>query len=97
MTQQEAIDLFRSGWWKTKSPREIFEFQLNEERLCMPFPEFHEAAEKVLDRPVFTHEFARPDLLRIELAGNTPAPILQNIMDLIPPEKRIIVEVSEEP
>jgi len=58
MTKEEAVSLYNSGWWKDKTPEETAEFQLNEEKLCCPFEVFHEAVEKYLGRPVWTHEFA---------------------------------------
>lgn len=55
---------------------------------------FHEAVEKALGRPVWTHEFGLNwDGLKKELMGEAPAPTMQEIIDLIPEEKRIIVEV----
>jgi hypothetical protein len=32
--------------------------------LCGPFPDLHEYTEKVLNRPVFTHEFANEELYK---------------------------------
>jgi len=67
-------------------------FQLFEDRLCMPFAVFHEAMEKALERPVFTHEFAlNYDGLCRELLGEQPAPTFEEIMDLIPAEKRVLL------
>jgi len=63
MTKEEALALYDTGWWKDVTPEKIVEFQLYEERLCMPFDKFQAAMEKVLDRPVFTHEFAELDKL----------------------------------
>jgi hypothetical protein len=57
MTKEEAIGLYKSKCWETMSDRERVEFQLFEERLCMPFAVFQMSVEKVLGRPVFTHEF----------------------------------------
>lgn len=63
MTYEEAIAKFDTGWWKDATPEEIVEFQLYEERLCMPFSDFHAAVERVMGRPVFTHEFASKNLV----------------------------------
>ena len=57
MTKEQAIALAESNFWEGMSHREIAEFQMMEEKLCMPFTVFHEAVEKTLGRPVFTHEF----------------------------------------
>jgi hypothetical protein len=58
LTKAKALELFESNWWEFASHREIAQFQLHEDRLCRPFDVFHEAVEKTLGRPVFTHEFA---------------------------------------
>ena len=91
ITKEKAVALAESGWWKNATDKQIVDFQLFEERLCMDFGRFQEAVEKVLGRPVFTHEFARPDLLRSELAGDRPRPGLEGILNLIPAEKRVVI------
>lgn len=66
--------------------------QLFQERLCMDFSRFHKAIEKVLGRPVFTHEFGvNYEGIVEEYLGTKKAPTLDEIIDLIPEEKRIIV------
>jgi hypothetical protein len=96
MTKEEAIKLYDSGFWKQMSHEEIAKFQLIEERLCMPFEVFHAAIEKALDRPILTHEF---DLnwegLIKELFNGAPRPTLEEIINLIPEEKRIILSIKE--
>ena len=58
MTKQEAIEKYNSKFWLTMTNKEIAKFQINEERLCVPFDIFHKAVEKTLDRAVLTHELA---------------------------------------
>ena len=91
ITKEKAIELARSGFWKNLTYRERAIFQLSQQLLCMPFSVFHEAVEKTLGRPVLTHEFARPDLLMEELIGLKKAPTFQDIVDLIPKHKKIII------
>ena len=94
MTKEQAIQLGQSGFWTTMTSREIATFQLFEEKLCMPFSVFHEAIEKTLGRPVWTHEFAMNyEGLKSELIGEKPAPTKQEIMEMIPAEKRIILAI----
>lgn len=88
--RDKAIRLYKSEWWKGLTAREIVAFQLFTEELCMPFGEFHGAAEKTLGRSVWTHEFAGDDLVR-EFLGEKSAPTMQEILELIPAEKRIVV------
>lgn len=77
MTKDEAFKKFETKWWEKAGAQEIVEFQLFEDRLCMPFDLFQAAVEKVLGRPVWTHEFADPSGMRHEyhvwLAKNTTA------------------------
>ncbi|WP_101910068.1 hypothetical protein [Marasmitruncus massiliensis] len=65
-TKEEAIAKGESRWYEGKSPQEIVEFQLYEDRLCMPLELYREAVEKVLGRPVFTHEYKEPERLIAE-------------------------------
>lgn len=95
MTKDEAIALHDSEFWKHLSLRERAEFQLFEGKLCMPFGVFHEAVEKTLERPVFTHEFGlNLDGLKMELMHGTTPPTFQEIMELIPEEKRITIKIG---
>lgn len=73
--------------------RERAEFQLEQDLLCMPFDVLHEAMTKALGRAVYTHEFAYRDELRKELLGEKSAPSLEDILNLIPAEKRIVIEL----
>lgn len=93
MTKEQAIKLFDSKFWENMSFSERAKFQLFEERLCMPFDVFHEAIEKSLGRSVWTHEFGMNcDGLKKELLGEVPAPTMEEIINLIPRGKRIILE-----
>lgn len=58
LSQVEAENMAYSGWYNDKSSKEIVEFQLFEERLCMPFDLFHAAIEKELERLIQTAEFS---------------------------------------
>ncbi len=69
MTKEEAIALYKTEWWKSKTLEEVAEFQINEEKLCCPFDVFHKAVEKWLGRRVWTHEFIDPQALKDEKAG----------------------------
>ena len=93
--REQAIKLAKTEWWKHVDAETIVAFQLYEDMLCMNFSDFHEAVEKVLDRPVFTHEFAYPDKLREEHQGDRSKPTFEEIMDLIPEEKRLIAVMDD--
>jgi len=92
LTKEQAIALYDSEFWKDMSYRAQAEFQMNTNRLCMPFDVFHEAMEKTLGRSVWTHEFGlNPEGLRKELTGEAEPPTFQEIINLIPKDKRMIV------
>jgi hypothetical protein len=91
VTKEQAVALFDSNWWEGKSPIELAMFQLFEERLCMPFAVFQDAVEAALKRSVWTHEFAYPERLQAELLGDKPKPTLDDILNLIPAEKRLVI------
>lgn len=93
MTRKQAVALYESGWWEGRTPEDLVSFQLFEDRLCMPFTVFHEAMEKALGRPVWTHEFAFRDGLQKEFLKERPAPTFEEICNLIPADKRIIVGI----
>ena len=92
--REAAKDLFDAEWWLNKSPREIASFQLSTQELCCHFGVFHEAVEKTLGRPVFTHEFGlNYQGLLDELNGAKEPATMQEVMDQIPAEKRIVVQL----
>lgn len=95
LTKEQAIALAESGFWEPMSYLERATFQLLERRLCMPFGVFHEAMEKALGRPVFTHEFGLNynGLVR-ELLEGKPAPTFAEILDMIPADKRIVLTLE---
>lgn len=92
MTKKQAIKLYKSKFWEKMSDYDKVKFQLFENRLCMPFEIFHAAIEKVLKRPIWTHEFASSNIenIRKEFLGEKPAPSMQEIIELIPEANRII-------
>jgi len=94
MTRDEAISLAKTEWWKGLSDRDVVGFQLFEDKLCMDFGTFHEIIERVMGRPIFTHEFAYandPNGLKAEFLGIAPKRSLEDIINLIPEEKRVVV------
>ena len=94
LTKEQAIAIAEGGEWKDWTDEEIVKFQLFQDRLCMPFGRFHEAIEKVLGRGVWTYEFGFVDNLRQEYLGERPAPTWEEIIGLIPEEKRIILAIE---
>jgi len=62
----------------------------------MPFSIFHEAVEKTLGRPMFTHEFGlNMDGLRKEIMGDKEPPTAREIIEMIPKDKRVLVFIEQ--
>jgi len=95
LSQEEAIALGETKFWERMTQEEIAEFQLFTPQLCMPFEVFHKAMEVALGRSVWTHELGNADGLRAELTLGKEPPTFQEIIDLIPAEKRVIVMLEE--
>jgi len=93
LTEEQAIKMAESEIWKEWNYEQIVRFQLFQRRLCMPFDKFHEAVEKVLDRPVWTHEFAYSDRIMEEYLGTKEKPSMEEIINLIPEEKRMVIGI----
>ena len=94
MTEEQAKALFATRFWEEMPPAERSLWQLHERRLCMPFELFHEGVEKILGRSVWTHEFADPERLLAEYYGARPRPTMQEIIGLLPADKRVILVQS---
>ena len=93
LTKEQAIAFAENKCYENMTYRQIAEFQMEQDKLCMPFDVFHEAIEKTLDRPVFTHEFAFREELRKELYGEKEPPTFEEICALIPQEKLIVIKL----
>lgn len=88
LTKEQAIAFYENKLYEGMTHCQIAEFQLEQDRLCVPFDVFHYAIEKSLGRPVYTHEFGfNRDGLRKELHGEKEPPTLEEIISLIPKEK----------
>lgn len=94
--EELAIQLANAEIHKLMTSEQIVRFQLFTDRLCMPFDVFHKAVEETLGRPVWTHEFGlNYDGLVKEFLGEAEAPTMEEILNLIPEEKRLIVLVKD--
>jgi hypothetical protein len=78
LTCREAKALAESEWWKKLDIAEAARLQLYQDRLCMPFGTFHEGMERLLHRPVWSHEFAGRDALIAEVEGKPPTNPLES-------------------
>lgn len=93
LTEKQAIAFAELGEWKNWTSEQIVRFQLFQDLLCVDFSAFHKAMEDVLGRPVFTHEFGSQGGLKEEYLGTKPAPTMDEIINLIPAEKRMILSL----
>lgn len=88
LTKEQALAFAENKLYEYLTKRQIAEFQLEQDRLCMPFDVSHEAIEKTLNRPVFTHEFGLSrERLYNEVFGSRKRPELQDILKSIPQDK----------
>jgi len=92
--KEEAISIYESKIWEQWSPEDIVAIQLFQNRLLVPFDKFHEAIEKVLDRPVWTHEFADQNRMIEEYLGIRSKPTFEEILNLIPEDKLILIQTK---
>ncbi len=82
LTKEQAIKFYESGVWEDMTARQLVDFQLFQDRLCVPFGEFQKAVETVFNRPVYTHEFStsnRPSLIA-EFYGKKDPPTFEEII-----------------
>lgn len=62
----------------------------------MPFPVFHASLEETLGRPVMIHEFGFAyDQLVLELLGERDAPDLDEVLALVPEDKRLVLTLDD--
>lgn len=94
LTREQAIEFRKSKVYENWTYEQIVRFQLFQENMCMNFSIFHEAIEKVLDRPVYTHEFGlNYDGIVKEYLGEKEKPTFEEIIALIPEEKRMLFNI----
>lgn len=93
LTSEQAIAMADSNVWKDWTPEQVVRFQLFQKRLCMDFSHFQKCMQEVLGRPVWTHEFAFHDELVKEYLGAKEAPSIEDIFNLIPEEKRLVIGI----
>lgn len=92
-TKEQAIAFAKSGEWKDWTDEEIVRFQLYQKKLCMDFHRFHVALGHVLGRSVYTHEMANWDAIVDEYEGERTAPTFEEIINMIPEEKRFLFRI----
>ncbi len=92
LSKEKAIEFFKSKLWEDMTHEEIAKFQMCQDKLCVPFDVFHESIEEALQRPVYTNEFGiNREGLKAELFNGAPPPSFEEILELLPKEKLIIV------
>ena len=74
LTESDAAAMGATGWWKELPARDVALAQLQQDRLCMSFGDFHLAVEKATGRSVFSHEFVNAEHLAREIDPSLPEP-----------------------
>lgn len=84
-TKEQAIKFYESGVWADMTAFQVVQFQLFQDRLCMPFGEFQKSVETVFKRPVYTHEFSSSNRgnLIAEFLGEKHPPTFDEIINPI--------------
>ncbi len=90
-TSKEALAFCESKEWENWTDEQLVRLQLFQDKLCIPFKRYHEAISNVLNRSIYTHEFAFPELLIKEYLGDKEPPSFEEILNLIPEEKRLVI------
>lgn len=91
-TSQDAIEFAEKEKWRDMTYEQRAKFQMSHGLSCMPFDKFHEAVEKTLDRPVYTHEFGLNwEGLKSELFDGKEPPSMEELIDMLPPDKTMVV------
>lgn len=96
LAQETAVALYEASWWKSFGLQESAVLQLHQDRLCMPINKFKEALSFAFGRTIFSHELRDPDRLKAELSSLKKAPTFQEVLDMIPLEKRVVVEFDQQ-
>ena len=94
LTKEQALAIAESGIWKSWTDEEVVSLQLFQNLLCVDWSRFHSAIEKVLARPVYTHEFAGREgqkRLQDEYLGKKPKATMDEILSLIPKDKLVVI------
>jgi len=52
-----AMQKYDTRWWESREPVEVARYQVFEDILMTDFGLFHEDVEKLVGRPVYTHDF----------------------------------------
>ncbi len=71
LTRKQAIAFAQKEEWKGWTPREIAEFQLQQDRVCIPIDVYKKALSEALRRPIYTLDLLAPDGLLSELRGES--------------------------
>jgi len=92
MTQEEAIKIGKSGIYKTWTHEEKVDTQLYNEYICMPVGDFLESLTVVFKRPVYDIELLDGgENLKAELEGRKSPPTIDEIVNMFPGDKIIVV------
>lgn len=91
-----------TAWWEQRpdadtltTEERVAEFDSWGPILEIDFDKFHERMQELVGRPVWTHEFARPEYLRNEILTGTH-PTMDGVLAKLPADKPVIVVEVED-
>jgi hypothetical protein len=68
LTLEQAILLSKTKFWERYTALEVVQFQLFEDRLCLPMDIYFKCLQVVFDRPFSSEDLEDVDLLRYEFS-----------------------------
>ena len=91
--EAKALALAEPKWWESLPARDVALAQLDQDRLCMDFGDFHEAVEKAIGRSVWSHEFVNHEHLAREIDPSRPEPSSprKTLADMMTPGTKAVV------
>jgi hypothetical protein len=90
LTEEESTAFYHSNKWQAWDVKTRAIFQLQQERLCMPFKAFRESLEEALGRKVIPYELLSDSgSLLLELQGLAGPPSLEQVLALVPPHHQV--------
>jgi len=92
LTKTQAVAFIETKAYEDLTYKQIADFQILQERVCVPFSVYHGAATEATGRCIMSDELYHPLGMKgiiIDLMKKAPISTFDEIMELIPAGKRI--------
>lgn len=92
LTEKESMSFFDNNLWENMSTKERAQFQIIQDRLCMPMGVFIDSVVKTLNRSITPFElFMNRDSIITELFDDGKLLSFEELIKMIPYEKLTLV------